>query len=204
VRVLPNTVDPRFTPGLKPADMLRRFGLEGRKVILTVSRLASGERYKGHDRIIASMPHILERHPEALYLVAGDGDDRPRLEALAQSAGLGDKIRFAGSLTEADLPGAYRMADVFAMPSTGEGFGIVFLEAAASGLPVIAGNRDGSVDALADGAIGQLVDPDQPDQLVSAIGAALDGRCQVDPLAVSRLAFNAFSSQVAELVRSLH
>ena len=95
------------------------------------------------------------------YLVVGDGDDRQRLEELAQTTGVAHAMQFAGHVPHRELPDYFRLADVFVMPSTGEGFGIAFLEAAASGLPVIGGNRDGSVDALADGTIGTLVDPHQ-------------------------------------------
>ena len=84
IRVLPNTVDPRFTPGPKPRYLAERHGLEERKVLLTVSRLAAAERYKGHDRVIQALPKVLGRHPDAVYVIVGDGDDRARLEALAE------------------------------------------------------------------------------------------------------------------------
>ncbi len=91
----------------------------------------------------------------------------------------------------------------FAMPSTGEGFGIVFLEAAASGLPVIAGNRDGSVDALADGALGTLIDPDDRQQLAAAIIAALESRSPSNNEDVERFASSNFAEHVDEIVRHL-
>lgn len=174
VRVLPNTFEPRFAPEGKPAYLAARYDTKGHKVLLTVSRLARPERYKGHDRVIAAMPAILKRHPNTIYIVAGDGDDRLRLECLATEKGVAHAVRFAGAVSDAELPDHYHLADIFVMPSKGEGFGIVFLEAAAAGLPVIAGNRDGSVDALADGAIGRLVDPDDPASVAEAIIAALD------------------------------
>ena len=173
VRVLANTVEARFQPGPKPLALIERHGLAGRRVALTVSRLAASERYKGHDRVIAAMPAVLRRVPDAVYLIAGDGDDRTRLEGLVASAGLATSVSFAGAVLDRELPDYYRLADTFVMPSTGEGFGIVFLEAAATGLPVIAGNRDGSVDALADGVLGILVDPDNPEALADALVAGL-------------------------------
>ena len=84
-------------------------------------------------------------------------------------AGVGAAVRFVGQVARQELPDYYRLADVFVMPSTGEGFGIVFLEASAADLPVIGGNRDGSVDALAEGRIGTLIDPDDVHGLVEAI-----------------------------------
>jgi glycosyltransferase involved in cell wall biosynthesis len=144
-------------------------------VLLTVSRLASSERYKGHDRVIRALPRVLEQHPETVYVVVGDGDDRSRLETIAAKTGVSAQVRFTGLIGGDDLADYYRLADVFVMPSTGEGFGIAFLEAMASGVPVIGGNRDGTVDPLVDGALGTAIDPDDEDQLVGAICAALRG-----------------------------
>jgi phosphatidyl-myo-inositol dimannoside synthase len=173
VKVLPNTVDPRFHPGPKPGYLLDRHDARGKKILMTVSRLASSERYKGHDRVIRSLPQVLLQNPETIYLIVGDGDDRQCLEALASEFALQDKVRFAGLVTGEELPDYYRLADVLVMPSTGEGFGIVFLEAMACAIDVIGGNQDGSVDPLADGTVGSAIDPEDSEELVSAISAAL-------------------------------
>src|SRR5262249_9289896 len=146
VKVLPNTVDPRFRPDAKLARLLDQYRAWDKRVLLTVSRLASSERYKGHDRVIRLLPRGLRQYPETIYLIAGDGDDRLRLEALALEVGVRERVRFAGQITPEDLADHYRLADLFVMPSSGEGFGIAFLEAMASGIRVIGGNRDGSVD----------------------------------------------------------
>lgn len=182
VRVLPNAVDPRFSPGPRPERLAARHGLSGKKVVLTVGRISAGEKYKGHDRVIAAFPEVLKRYRDAVYVVAGDGDDRSRLETLARTTGVDGSVRFIGKPSEAELADVYRMADVFAMPSTGEGFGIVFLEAMACGIPVIAGGEDGSRDPLRDGLAGRLVDPALPSSLAAAIIAALDqGRALYRP-----------------------
>jgi phosphatidyl-myo-inositol dimannoside synthase len=157
VKVLPNTVDECFKPGPKPAELLARYALRDRKVLLTVSRLAASERYKGHDRVIAAMAALRPTNPDLVYVVAGDGDDRPRLEALARDLGVTEAMRFIGYVPAEDLPDLYRIADVFVMPSTGEGFGIVFLQALASAIPVIGGSSDGSCDPLRDGKDGTLI-----------------------------------------------
>jgi glycosyltransferase involved in cell wall biosynthesis len=143
--------------------------------------------------------------PDAAYLVVGTGDDRPRLERLAGAAGVSDRVVFAGQVPDGDLADCLALADVFAMPSTGEGFGIAFLEAAASGLPVIGGSRDGSVDALAEGRIGRLVDPDAPSEIAAAVVDALTGRHPVPAAAgeVQRFAFARFAAHVDALVASL-
>jgi phosphatidylinositol alpha-1,6-mannosyltransferase len=174
VPVLANTVGAAYGPGPPAPEVSARHALEGRKVLLTVSRIGRADRYKGHETVIRALPALRRRHPEVLYLVAGEGDDRPRLEALAAGLGLEDAVRFLGHVPDGDLPDLYRAAHVFVMPSTGEGFGIVFLEAAACGLRVVAGNRDGSVDALGEGALGTLIDPDDGEALVAALLAALD------------------------------
>jgi phosphatidylinositol alpha-1,6-mannosyltransferase len=180
VKVLPNTVDQRFRPGPKPAYLLERHDGHGKKVLMTVSRLAASERYKGHDRVIRSLPRVLSEHPVTIYLVVGDGDDRPRLEALAAECGVAEQVRFAGRVPPDELPDYFRLADVFVMPSTGEGFGIVFLEAMATGIGVIGANQDGSLDALCDGALGTLVQPEGCEELASAIGNALDNKACTD------------------------
>jgi phosphatidyl-myo-inositol dimannoside synthase len=173
VKVLPNTVDPRFCPGPKPQHLVERYGLEKSKVLLTVSRIVASERYKGHDRVIRALRRVLAEHPETIYLIVGDGDDRVTLESLAAECGVADAVRFVGQVPPDELPDYFRLADVFVMPSTGEGFGIVFLEAIATGVPVIAGSKDGSRDPLCDGASGTLVEPENLDELVAAIHAAL-------------------------------
>ena len=141
--------------------------------------------------------------PEAVYLVVGSGNDRPRLEHLARELGVPDIVIFAGQVAATELPEYYGLADVFAMPSTGEGFGIVFLEAAAYGLPVVGGNRDGSIDALADGAIGTPVDPIDQDALAAALVSALNGGKPGSAASVRRFAFENYSGHVDNLVRSL-
>jgi phosphatidylinositol alpha-1,6-mannosyltransferase len=201
VRVLPNTLSDIHRTRPKRENFVARHRLEGRKVILTVGRMAQSERYKGHDRIIRCLARL--RHFMPIYLVVGSGDDRPRLERLAHEVGVADLVTFVGQVPADDLPDYYALADVFAMPSTGEGFGIVFLEAAAYGLPVIGGNRDGSVDALADGAIGRPVDPEDEDALVAALVDALKGAQRGSSASVKRFAFENFAHHVDDLVRSL-
>jgi glycosyltransferase involved in cell wall biosynthesis len=128
-------------------------------LFLTVSRLASAEQYKGHRAMLKALHALKEQGVSANYLIAGDGDDRPALEQLSKSLGLEKHVTFLGRVKNSTLELAYTACDAFAMPSTGEGFGIVYLEALARGRPVLAGNRDGSVDPLMDGALGVLVDP---------------------------------------------
>jgi phosphatidylinositol alpha-1,6-mannosyltransferase len=199
VRVLPNTVDGGFSPGVKSDVLLDRFCLRGKRVLLTVSRLDPNERRKGHDRVIKALPAIVTAVPNVVYLIAGHGADRARLEALAQSLGVADNVVFAGQIAPDELPQLYRLADLFVMPSAQEGFGIVFLEAAASGLRSIGGNADGSIDALADGSIGTAIDPNDSEALVRAIKDGFEGGGP-DPSGVGRFRFENFAGYVGDLV----
>lgn len=173
VRVIPNTVADHFTPGDSTACR-RRLGLEGAYVLLTVARLAAAERYKGHDRIIRLLRRLPAGGRRVIYLIAGDGDDRPRLEALAAAEGVAPQVRFLGHAPQAELPELYRAADLFVLPSTGEGFGIVLLEAMACGSPAIGLAAGGAVDALADGALGVAA---EASELAAAMTSAMLRPC---------------------------
>jgi phosphatidylinositol alpha-1,6-mannosyltransferase len=150
VAVLPNTVSEAFTPGDRAAARTA-LGLDGKLALLSVGRLDSRERYKGQDRIIALLPQLRAEVGDVVYLIAGDGDDTPRLRALAAQLGVEDAVRFLGQASAQTLPDLYRAADLFVLPSTGEGFGIVYLEAMACGTPALGLAAKGAVDALADG-----------------------------------------------------
>jgi phosphatidylinositol alpha-1,6-mannosyltransferase len=198
VKILPDTYSERFKPGPKPKDLVERYGLEGKKVLLTLGRLSSQEKYKGHDKVIEALPKIIERIPDVVYVIAGEGDDRRRLELLAKKTGVCHQVVFAGYVSEADLPALHRMADVFVMPSMGEGFGIVFLEAAASGIFVIGGSEDGSVDALREGRLGATVTTNDPDLLITAICQGLHGAA-IQNMEVERFSKRYYSPHVLKL-----
>lgn len=174
-RVVPNTIDSaRFNIGKKAAYLQKRYGLwEEQRVIVTVGRLNSAEAYKGHDRILRVLAEIRGQVPDLRYIIIGDGDDRPRLEQLARSKGVAELVIFAGKVPANELNDHYNLCDLFAMPSTGEGFGIVFLEALACGKPVLGGNKDASSEALRDGELGVLVNPDDRSELRGTIVSIL-------------------------------
>jgi glycosyltransferase involved in cell wall biosynthesis len=171
VSVLPDTYDDQqFVVAKRSPSLAARYQLHANeKVILTVARLNAVEGYKGYDRILQALPEIISACGRVRFLIVGKGDDRIRLEVMARELGITDAVTFAGFITDDELADHYRLADVFAMPSTGEGFGIVFLEAMGCGTPVLGGNQDGSVDALDGGRLGLLVDPTS----VAAIAAGL-------------------------------
>ena len=173
--ILPNCVDlQKFRPMTRDATLLARYDLKSSKVILTVGRLASEDRHKGFDPVIEVMPKLIQRFANLKYLIVGDGPDRHRLEAKVHALGLSNHVIFAGYVPECEKAAYYNLADVYAMPSRGEGFGIVLLEAAACGVPTIGSQVDGSREALLGGKLGQLVDPADRNQLIQTITKTLE------------------------------
>jgi glycosyltransferase involved in cell wall biosynthesis len=176
VVILPDTVDStKFDIKPKASYLLQRYQIASHQpVILTVSRLDSREQYKGYDTVLRALPAVRREVPDVHYLLVGKGDDRPRVERIVAELGLEGCVTLAGYVPDDELCDHYNLCDVFTMPSKGEGFGIVFLEAMACGRPVLAGNRDGSVDALRWGELGVLVDPDNINEVASALISILN------------------------------
>lgn len=177
VSILPNTVGPHdFKISPKPAYLLERYGLApDQPVILTVSRLVTSEQYKGYDKILRALPQIRQAIPNVHYIIAGQGDDRPRIEKSIRQYQLQECVTLAGFVPGDELCDHYNLCDVFAMPSKREGFGIVYLEALACGKPTLAGNKDGAIDALRNGELGALVDPDNIDEIAQTLIRILRG-----------------------------
>jgi len=147
-------------------------------MVLTVGRVASSERYKGHDVMLEAWPSVLRRLPDALYWIAGGGDDLPRLEAKARELGIAASVRFAGPVSSDELAVCYHRCSVFAMPARteldaraprGEGFGIVYLEAMARGKPVVGPRVGAPAEFIRDGEHGLLVDPASANELAGAL-----------------------------------
>lgn len=175
------------------------------KVILTVGRVLASEAYKGHDRVIRCLPDLLRRWPDLIYVVAGGGDGLGPLQAQAQAAGLSDHVVLLGPVEEEEKAALYRRADVFTMPSTGEGFGYVYLEAAAYGTPVVGLAAAGSVDALREGRLGACVElwgdarTDDP-ALAAALEAALEGSGPEAASELARFDYHHYRDHVARCV----
>ena len=200
--VLPSTFHPdQFGPAPKDTALMERYGLAGSKVIMTLARLAGFERYKGVDEILECLPDLLAREPDLKYLVVGDGDDQKRLEAKAQALGLGSRVVFTGFVPDTEKADHLRLADVFALPGRGEGFGIVFLEALACGVPVVGSMLDGSREALLNGELGELANPDSRASIVECVLRALAKPREVPP-ALASFGWPAFRKRVADNVRS--
>ncbi len=176
--MLPCVVDGSvFTPGPPPPELIERYQLQDSRVLTTVARLWPGDIYKGVDVTIRALPEIANAFPTVKYVVIGRGDDQPRLAQLAIDLGVADRVIFAGFVPDDALIDHYRLADVYVMPSK-EGFGIVYLEAMACGVPVVAGDDDGSADPLQDGRMGWQVPHRDPAAVAAACIEALSGKDQ--------------------------
>jgi phosphatidylinositol alpha-1,6-mannosyltransferase len=191
IALIPNGVDlERFTPGETDADLLDRYGLRGKRVLLTVGRL---EERKGHATALRALPRILQACPDIVYVIVGSGEGLPDLglEAMARDLGVAQHVVFAGPAPPERLPGFYRSCDLFVMPNHAlpngdtEGFGLVFLEAAACGKPVVGGRDGGVPDAVVDGETGLLVDGASADEFAEAVVRVLS-----DPDLAARLGRN--------------
>ena len=171
----------------KSPALLERYDLElDQRILLTVSRMSDSEQYKGYDKVIRVLPDLLIEYPDLIYLLIGkyDENEKQRLDQLVGELGIRYAVIFTGFVSDEEMPAHFNLADLFIMPSEKEGFGIVFLEAMFYHLPVIAGNKDGSVDALWNGELGVLVDPDNPDVITAAINKVLlnPGQYTPDPV----------------------
>jgi phosphatidylinositol alpha-1,6-mannosyltransferase len=162
IRLIENGVDiARFRPLPRPPELVAQYGLAGCFVFVSVCRLLEK---KGIDQAIRAFADVAAHYPDSRYLVVGEGPYRAALETLAAACGVADRVRFSGAVTDDELVEHYALGDVFVMPNRRlangdtEGFGLVFLEANACGLPVIAGSDGGSTDAVRHGVNGLLVD----------------------------------------------
>ncbi len=172
VRVLhPGADASYFTPAAADRAVRAALGWTGRTVVLTVGRL---QRRKGHDMMIQALPAVRRSVPDVLYAIAGDGDERARLEALAAETGVADRVQFLGEVTDERLLACYRQCDLFALPNRQdgtdiEGFGMVLLEAQACGKPVLAGDSGGTAETMQVGRTGRIVDCTRPEPLAAAV-----------------------------------
>jgi len=199
--IVPNAIElDRYSPGPKSDALLDRYGLRGKTVVATLARLVAAERMKGIDEVIEALPRLLRTRADLAYLIMGDGSDKGRLEQKARTLGVADRVIFTGRIAEQEKAEHYRLADVYAMPSRGEGFGFVFLEAMACGIPVVASCSDGGREAVRNGALGILVDPASQDDVLRGIQEALERPRGVVPPGLDYFAFENFTSRVHAFV----
>jgi phosphatidylinositol alpha-1,6-mannosyltransferase len=169
--VYPGVDAERFTPGVDGRELRARLAPGADVMLLSVGRL---QRRKGHDTAISAVASLKAQYPRLRYVIVGDGEERARLEGLVRSLGVDGQVVFAGEVSVDDLPRYYAASDIFLLPNRIEqgdieGFGIVFLEAAATGRPAIGGNSGGVPEAVADGQTGLLVSGTDVEELAATI-----------------------------------
>jgi phosphatidylinositol alpha-1,6-mannosyltransferase len=211
ILILNNCLDPFFeVPSTEKHHNLKTKNackiLPG-KVVFTLARLSAQEHEKGYDLVIQCMPKLLESHPGLKYLIGGACglQEKRRICNMINALNLQNCVSLIGYIPETALRSYYFQADVFAMPSKKEGFGLVLIEAAASGCEVIAGNQDGSTDALLNGKLGILVDPSSAKQIAEALLRALSTPCRQyakarQQLALSTFSFESYKRKIKELL----
>jgi phosphatidyl-myo-inositol dimannoside synthase len=211
VRVLHWALDPDFETkllGLGGVNVPDEFP-RGR-VILTVGRWLEAERYKGMDTLIKALPRLLLRWPDLELVLIGEGDDKQWLVNIARHSGVQKHVHFLSGLTYAQLSACYAAAELFALPSRGEGFGFVYLEAMARGKPVIGGAHGGAPEVIRDGVTGYLVHHDDTEQLATSIDTLLSnpelakemgarGKERVE----KEFRFNVFAKEFKKILREL-
>ena len=178
VKIAPGIDTDHFAPVPEAGELRRSLGLSDKKVIVSVGRLV---HRKGQDTLIAALPEILKHHHDAHILMVGEGPYRDHLEKLVKKFSVESAITFIGRIQYSDLPRYISVGDIFAMPSRSrlaglevEGLGIVYLEASACELPVIAGRSGGAPDAVLEGVTGLTVDGTKPAEVAAAVIALFD------------------------------
>ena len=167
--MLPSAVDgSMFAIKKKSQSLIDKFGIAGRPIILSLARLSAPE-HKGQDRVLASLPYVLEKIPNAVYLVVGGGTDERVNAIFKKHPELASNVIFAGPASNEERVNFYNLGDVYVLPSKYEGFSIVFIESLACGVPVVASDAYGCREGLLNGELGLLVPPDD----VKAIGDAI-------------------------------
>jgi phosphatidylinositol alpha-1,6-mannosyltransferase len=211
-RILNNCLDPFLPAPLdeeKEERLLNRYGLTKDNVILmTLTRLSIKEKYKGHDNVLYALQKLISTNKNIRYLLVGKYDEaeKRRLDKLIAELELGHVVVFAGFIPDEEIAAHYNLADIYIMPSKKEGFGIVFIEALYYGKPVIAGNKDGSVDALCNGRFGLLVDPDSQAEIIDAINKMIYNQQNYLPnhsLLMEKFSYNSYKENLRSIVHSL-
>lgn len=174
IRVLPWALDPEFEELLRAQALLTPpVDFPEGRVILTVGRWNADERYKGMDTLITALPRLLTEWPDLQLVAVGEGDDQGWLEGVANGRGVRRHVHFLTGLSYREIAACYSACEIFALPSRGEGFGLVYLEAMACGKPVIGGAHGGAPEVIEDGKTGYLVQHGDVSQLATSLETLL-------------------------------
>lgn len=178
--VLNNALDPfmnlpvAFT---KPQYLIDRYNLTANTPLLfTLTRLNTAEQYKGYEQVIKIIGILKQTFPAIKYIIAGkyDDDEKIRIDKMLKTYNVEEQVLLTGFVEESELVDHFLIADLFVLPSSNEGFGIVFIEALACGLPVVCGNVDGSLDAIQNGQLGTAIDPNDLGELEKVLTEGLE------------------------------
>jgi glycosyltransferase involved in cell wall biosynthesis len=211
IRVLPWALDPQFDAVLAAAAGTKLpANFPAGRVILTVGRWLANERYKGMDTLIAALPRLLLEWPDLQLVAVGEGDDQEWLERLAEQSGVSRHVHLLTGLSYPELAACYSACEIFALPSRGEGFGLVYLEAMACGKPVIGGAHGGAPEVIEDGSTGYLVQHGDSAQLATSLETLLSnptlardmgarGRERVE----HEFRFNVFAKSLKKILREI-
>lgn len=203
IKILPVVDTNIFNPGIAPVNIIKKYNLSNKSVMLTVGRMAKSERYKGHDTIIKILPEIIKKVPDVVWVVAGTGDDSQRIKDIVVNSKLSNYVIFTGKVPENELPALYKAANIFVMPSIerkdktgikGEGFGIVYIEANACGIPVVAYKTAGVTEAVINGETGILINSGDTEELTNTLIKLL-----IDKNLSKELGMNGYKRVVNEL-----
>jgi phosphatidyl-myo-inositol dimannoside synthase len=209
-KVLNNCIDPflaRPKEKYRHADLVNRYGIKNDDIVLlTLTRLSFKDRYKGYNFVLEALEEIVKSNKQIKYILAGsyEAQEKEYIDTLIDKYYLHENVIITGFIKEAELAAHFSLADIYVMPSVKEGFGIVFVEAMYYGVPVIAGNVDGSTDALLQGKLGLIIEPDSPEAIKQAIQKMIANRNDYLPdykLLMSNFGYEAYKGNLERVLK---
>ncbi len=213
LQVMNNCLDPYLEKPVeseKDVSLLNKYRFQKEDTILmTLTRLASTESYKGYDKVLEALPGLLKTQPNLKYLIVGnyDAQEKSRLDQKIKELKVERYVSFSGFVPDEELAAHFNLADIYIMPSWKEGFGIVFIEAMFYNKPVIAGNKDGSVDALLNGELGLLVNPESLEEITAAINKVIknkDGHLPDRKLLMENFGYEGYREKWGDVLRTMN
>ena len=209
ISIINNCIDPflpLYVQHFSRASLRKKYAIAADDtVLMTLTRLSARDRYKGYDCVLEALVLLIKNNRKIKYLLAGgySSSEKIFIDALIKEHGLVNNVILTGYIPESDLTTHFLMADIYVMPSTKEGFGIVFIEAMYYGLPVIAGNQDGSTDALLNGKLGLLIEPNNAGAIANAVEKMMINKAAYKPdhaLLMNNFGFDAYKRKLENVL----